>query len=106
MGDFHCALGDKKTNQASLHASNHSWSTDLFIKGIFFFFFPDFFSLQLEHTKPYSYGYHPPLYAILTHWSSRNFPTLPLLHTRSTISLTILPYSHKVICNQYHHNFT
>jgi hypothetical protein len=94
MGNFHSAPGDKTNNQASLHASNHSWSTYIFIKGILF---PDSLSLQLEHTEPYSYGYHLPLDVSMTYWSSRNVPTLPLLHTESTISLTILPYSHKVI---------
>jgi len=46
--------------------------------------FLDSLSLLLEHTNPYLYGYRPPLDVNLTHWPSRNSPTLPLPHSGST----------------------
>jgi hypothetical protein len=57
IGNYNITQGSKMPISTSLHASNHSWSTDLYQGNPFL----DSLSLLLEHTKPYPYGHHPSL---------------------------------------------
>jgi hypothetical protein len=78
------------SNNKHLYQGNHSWS---------FPFLLDSLSLLYEHTHPFLYGCHPPLDVNLTHWSSSNAPTLPLLDFISVFHLSLQPYLPKAIGN-------
>jgi hypothetical protein len=89
IGNYNITQGSEITIPVSLLASNHSWSIDLY-QG---FFFPDFLLLLHEYTKPYPYGYHPPLDVNMTHWSSRIASTFSFIRPHISLSLIITTLS-------------